>query len=206
MLGSLDSIEFKPERSGYEFIGWFTHPIDGVQVNQYTNVTPTKFNENYVQTYYAHWKEVYCTLKFVTNNGRTIPPVSIRHGRAFSDFVELTKYGYDFLGWKIDGDSKIFKSSDSLVVERDLTFQAQFTPIEYNITYDIGEYGEPSPDFWETYTIESEDYSIPNPITKTQYEDKFNFDGWWKRGKRVTEIPHGSTGDIELIGKWQKME
>ena len=85
-----------------------------------------------------------------------------------------------------------------------MTFQAQFTPIEYNITYYFEEYGEPSPDFWETYTIESEDYSIPSPITKTQYEDKMIFDGWRKRGKRVIEIPHGSTGNIELIGKWQE--
>ena len=149
---------------------------------------------------------MYCTLEFVTNNGRTIPPVSIRHGRKFSDFRALTKYGYDFQGWTSDGAPGTFKPGDSLVVVQDLTFQAQFTPIEYNISYDFGEYGKTSPDLWPTYTIESEDYSIPNPITKTYYRDKVNFDGWWRRGKQVTEIPHGSTGDIELLSKWQPKE
>lgn len=38
VLGGFDSIEIKPERTGYEFVGWFTHPTDGVQVNPYTNV------------------------------------------------------------------------------------------------------------------------------------------------------------------------
>ena len=73
-------------------------------------------------------------MEFVTNNGWTIPSVSIRHGRKFSDFRALTKYGYDFQGWTADGASGTFKPGDSLVVVQDLTFQAQFTPTEYNIS------------------------------------------------------------------------
>ncbi len=44
-LGTLET----PVRSGYTFLGWYTLPIGGTQITNYTTVT------NNI-TYYAHWK------------------------------------------------------------------------------------------------------------------------------------------------------
>lgn len=47
-----------PRRTGYKFLGWFTHPTHGVQVNEYTNVEANKVRAQYVKTYYAHWEKI----------------------------------------------------------------------------------------------------------------------------------------------------
>lgn len=51
-----------PTRSGYEFLGWFTDPNNGVQVTSSTTVTITD-----AQILYAHWK-VLAILHVVQNN------------------------------------------------------------------------------------------------------------------------------------------
>ena len=58
VLGSLASISVVPTRTGYKFLGWFTHPTNGVQVNEYTNVEANKVGSQYVKTYYAHWEKI----------------------------------------------------------------------------------------------------------------------------------------------------
>ena len=111
-----------------------------------------------------------------------------------------TKTGYDFAGWKLNGEGEammtvtIAKGSTG-----HLAYTATWTPIVYNIalTLDGGEAENPS-----TYTIESAEITLTNP-TKTGH----TFKGWKKNGEgdalmEVT-IAAGSTGHLAYTATWQ---
>ena len=67
-----------------------------------------------------------------------------------------------------------------------------YTPIKYNISYNIGKDAE-MPDIYKTsYTIEDEDY-IPSAPTR----DGYKFNGW-----NPKQITHGSIGDITFTASW----
>lgn len=86
----------------------------------------------------------------------------------------------------------------------DVTFTAQWTPIEYAITYngvDDATFATANP---ATYTIESEAITLVNPT-----RDGYTFEGWTGTGldaasKSVT-IATGSTGDREYTATWKKL-
>ena len=81
----------------------------------------------------------------------------------------------------------------------DLSFTANWTPIEYHIQYDYAggtDVNNPS-----TYTIETDTFTLKNP-TRTGY----TFDGWTGSNgstpnKSVT-VEKGSTGDLSFTANW----
>lgn len=64
VIGGLASFTTPPTRRGYSFAGWFTHPIQGTQVDAYDTVQGNA-------TYYAHWKlETYAITYNLNGNGK----------------------------------------------------------------------------------------------------------------------------------------
>ena len=111
-----------------------------------------------------------------------------------------TKTGYDFTGWKLNGEGE---AMTEVIIAKgstgNKTYTATWTPIVYNIdlTLDGGEAENPS-----TYTIESAAITLNNP-TKTGH----TFKGWKKNGEgdalmEVT-IAAGSTGHLAYTATWQ---
>ena len=101
---------------------------------------------------------------------------------------EPSKTGYEFGGWSNDG-----------VIEKgttgDKTFYASWTPIEYQIHYNL-DGGVNSSDNPSTYTIEDEiTLSAPS-------KEGFEFIGWSDNG----EIEEGSTDDKTFTAAWKKIE
>lgn len=89
----------KPEREGYEFVGWYTAPEGGNYVTYFTLDSDV--------TLYAHWskKDVHpseekFTVSLMPNLGALIPPhsVSLVKGNTYT-FEDLSYDGYEFLGW-----------------------------------------------------------------------------------------------------------
>ena len=104
------------------------------------------------------------------------------------------KTGYDFVGWTADGEFVSFPYQVTNGVE----FLASFSPIEYEINYELngGANGEnPS-----KYTIEVA-ISLANP-TRAFYE----FCGWYENadfeGEAVTNIEAGAYGEKTYYAKW----
>ncbi|MBQ2117230.1 MAG: InlB B-repeat-containing protein, partial [Lachnospiraceae bacterium] len=84
-------------------------------------------------------------------------------------------------------------------VRQDETVTAVFTPIEYNITYELdggtNAAGNPS-----KYTIETDDITLASPT-----KDEMIFDGWYHDSSFATKvdiISKGSYGNITLYAKW----
>ncbi|MBR7042291.1 MAG: InlB B-repeat-containing protein, partial [Bacilli bacterium] len=106
--------------------------------------------------------------------------------------------GYEFAGWKI-GDV-IYNAGETFDVTGNMTAVAQWNPIEYQITYNLGE-GIVSGVNPTTYTIESDNITLINPSKNDYY-----FAGWTGTGlsepTQAVTIPQGSTGDREYTAQW----
>ena len=108
------------------------------------------------------------------------------------------KAGYDFVGWTVNGEILSFPYQ----VENCVEFLASFTPIEYEIKYELngGTLGE-SP---SKYTVE-EAISLLNPT-----RDFYEFCGWYEsekfEDKAVTNIEIGTYGDKTFYAKWLPIE
>lgn len=115
----------------------------------------------------------------------------------------VTKDGYTFTGWNSQADG----SGDSLAsgtttYENGTTWYAQWKADEYTVTYNL-ENGDWVEGFepTTTYTIESATIALPTAADITR--DGYTFAGWKnEQGEAVTEIPTGSTGNIELTAQW----
>ena len=84
---------------GYTFDGWFTQPDGGEEILPDTVVSqPTDY------TVYAHWTpEVYEITLVTGDESLTVDPVEVTFGETYASLPEITRNGYDFLGWYLDG-------------------------------------------------------------------------------------------------------
>lgn len=115
-----------------------------------------------------------------------------------------TRTGYTFDGWSgtgIKGKQKTVTVPAGTT--GDLKFKANFTPIEYTITYDYnGGAGEKHPKL--KYTVESDIIVVPNPR-----RDGYQFLGWSGTGltslKKDLRIKKGSIGDRSYKANWKPL-
>lgn len=110
------------------------------------------------------------------------------------------KEGYDFDGWYDESGEKVENVIGHL--RADLKLTPKFTPTEYTITYDLD---GGTAETVSTYTIESDDITLPEP-TKAGH----SFDGWTgsngsKPQKEVT-IAKGSKGNKSYTANWTLIE
>ena len=118
-----------------------------------------------------------------------------------SELAEPTapeRTGYTFLGWAVQGSSEIVQFP--YTVMENITFVAQYSTVEYKITYHLneGENDERNP---ESYDIETDTITL-RPATRTGY----TFEGWFvdeDLHSQITEIEVGSYGNKELYAKWE---
>ena len=120
---------YAPHRYGYEFIGWFTHPTQGIQVDEYTpleNVTTRKEDGRvyYYAEYFAHWRLKQYEVKFVDGED-ILETRTLTHGQSIGRMPSLGKLGYVFDGWWAED----VQHTEEFVPNSDLTLQAHWTLI-----------------------------------------------------------------------------
>ena len=162
-----------PTRNGYEFVDW-----------DYDFARPV--TKDTVIT--AEWEIITYRITYELNGGEiTGNPLTY----TVEDSVTLLspqKDYYDFAGWNDDG--KIEKGSTG-----DKVFTAEYTPTVYHITYDCGKWNRT--DNETTYTVESDTITLSDG-----YCINADFMGWTLDGEPITEISHGSHGDITIVAVW----
>lgn len=124
------------------------------------------------------------------NNPKISKPISI---------PTSTKTGYEFDCWLYNDTPWNFEDD---TVSSNMELYSSFKPIEYTITYILdGGNMDNNP---STYTIESNDITINNPI-----KSKHNFLGWssnYFEGKSTEVIiKNGSIGNITLTANWERI-
>ena len=134
------------------------------------------------------------TVSFNTNGGTELETISFEEGDF--EYPETSKSGYNLDGWKVNGNLVSFPYT----VTENTEFEAVFSPIVYDITYELngGVNAEENPD---SYTIETSTITLGMPT-----RDYYDFCGWYDNsefaGDAVTQIALGSVGDVVLYAKW----
>ncbi len=145
-----------------------------------------------------------CTVTFLANDDTDTGTTQViaKNTATVLTANAFERTGYSFAGWNTaaNGSGTAYADGASVTLNSDLTLYAQWTPVEYSVTYVVNG-GVLSDDAVKSYTVESEAITLPVP-TRTGY----TFDGWYKAedftGAKVETIAAGSTGNVELYAKW----
>ena len=137
------------------------------------------------------------TVTFDTDGASPIEPAVVQHGEKVAKPTDPVKNGYTFNGWTYQGQPWVFFG---YVITEDITLVADYTPIEYSITY-VLDGGTNNPSNPASYTVE-------DSIVLADPTKSFNdFLGWFNENdEQVTSISLGSTGDITLEARWEVNE
>lgn len=188
-------------RKYYNFVGWL-----------YNNDTDRSFgapifNRDLSGTadpvMYAKWVEYYYTLSFNANGGQgSMSSIQLNYSQPHTLTNKFTRTGYSFTRWALNSTSGTAYNDEAVVSKLtttdkgSVTLYAIWTPITYNISYDLAS-GKWNGDAGKaTYSIESATYTPPSPV-RTGYD----FLGW-----SPESIPQGSIGDKNLTANWKTHE
>lgn len=133
------------------------------------------------------------TVVFNSNGGSEVLPQEVEHGSKINKPDDPTRLGYNFVNWTYQNEEWSFIGYS---VTQDMTLDANWSIITYNIVYELdgGTVSSPNP---TTYTVE-DNFTLNEP-TRTGY----TFTGWYdSENNKVTSISSGDTGDLVLTANW----
>ena len=164
-------------KTGYTFLGWYSDAEFAQEVSE----IDTSACEDV--ELWARWEVITYTATFVNSDG-TVGTVDFDiEDTALSEPAVPQRTGYTG-AWE-----------DYEIKAEDLTINAVYTPITYDITYENTKgaaNGNPA-----TYNIETATITLSG-ITSPGY----TFEGWFVGEEKVESIELGSYGDITLTAKW----
>ena len=164
-------------KTGYTFLGWYSDAEFAQEVSE----IDTSACEDV--ELWARWEVITYTATFVNSDG-TVGTVDFDiEDTALSEPAVPQRTGYTG-AWE-----------DYEIKAEDLTINAVYTPITYDITYENTKgaaNGNPA-----TYNIETATITLSG-ITSPGY----TFEGWFAGEEKVESIELGSYGDITLTAKW----
>ena len=185
-----------PIKDGYRFAGWYT-------TESVTEGNKYNFNDPVINHFvlYAKWEKLEYTIVYHLDGGQglNLPVTFQTNDRLTLDSPQ--KAGYKFVGWYSNSDF-----SGEIVTEiigtcqKDLDLYAKWNEIYYLSL--IGNGGQ-----IEENTIEfTKDDEIILPIPT---KNNANFIGWYSNsdfsGEMVTKIEKGTTHNITLYAKWERL-
>ena len=187
----------------YRFVGWKDN--NGV-ISQ--NVTITNSYEN--KTFEPIWQKMQADTFSITYNipvgayfiGET-NPIEFNSQTDTFTLNNPVMDGYTFTGWTgSNGNVPEVEVTIHKGTTRNLEYTANFTPVEYTITYNLdGGVVDPNTPNNNTYTIESSAITLNNPA-----KDGYTFTGWTGSNGSVPNtsvtIPAHSTGNKEYTANY----
>ena len=180
-----------PTKTGYTFNGWY---LEETFDTIYTFDTPVENDF----TLYAKFDINQYAISFESNGGSSVTTLEQDYDTVVTKPTDPTKTGYTFGNWYTDEALTSLYTFSTMPAEN-ITLYASWNLVTYDINYilDGGTNGaNPA-----SYNIESSTITLVDP-SKTDYI----FGGWYDNseftGTAVTEIPQGSTGEINLYAKF----
>ncbi len=170
----------------YNFIGWF----DGeTQINEIT------FGTIGDMTLIAHWEAEVYSIKYDLVGGDEVQnPINYTIETPTFSLYATKKIGYEFLGWYQE-DTEVKEITQGTTGNLELV--AKWKAIEYTVTFDVT--GGTSVNNL-TYTVED---TVQLP---TSSKDGYAFLGWYNGNTEVKEITEGTTGNVDLVAKWEAIK
>ena len=125
------------ERTGYQFLGWYTQQTGGSKVT-----ADMQFTGNADQTLYAHWEANTYTVSF-SSDGKIINTKKVTYDSKYGTLPTPSKTGYEFLGWFItekatsSAATKVAVTSENdYKTAGDSTLYARWQANTYKVTFD----------------------------------------------------------------------
>lgn len=151
-------------KDGADFLGWFTQPEGGQQVTETT--VPTED-----MTLYPQWETVFHTVLIEGTE------LSILHGEYILEFPEVSKEGYDFVGWFTPDGQQV---TDTTPITEDMVLHPKWEGEKTWLILDAGE-GSVTPS--QVPVVFGEPYGqLPVPE-----REGYVFQGWRLRGQIITD-------------------
>jgi len=192
-----------PTRTGYTFQGWYDAASGGNKIgNGGATYTPTSN-----KMLYAQWTPINYTITYDLKSG-ALPsgktnPTSYNIETTTFTLNNPERHGYTFNGWTgSNGSTPQTSVSVTKGSTGNKSFVANWTPINYTITYDLKGGALPSGKTNPTsYNIETATFTLNNP-TRTGY----TFDGWTGNNGSTPQtsvsVTKGSTGNKSFVANW----
>ncbi len=185
---------------GYTFAGWtgegLTEPTMDVRITAMTAE----------RSYTATYKEKVYTISYDLAGGQleagVINPTEFRVSTDDFTLNNPEKRGYTFTGWQLNGETQVNATvtiAKGSIDNREYT--AKYTPILYNITYDLIHDGAHFDQIQkDTFTIEDAPYVVDTPICEGYDFVNWEVDGVALRDGLLTFA--GRYGDITVTAVW----
>ena len=188
-----------PTRENYEFLGWY---YGDKRVDDLTWSVPAN------ATLVARWDPCKYDISYDLKGGSVDTPNPTVYTVESEDItlINPTRTGYVFLGWTGTGISEpatsvTLPSGSVGAREYSANWECEDYEIVYHLNGGTNAIGNP-----DGYNIESESISLIAP-TRTGY----SFAGWYKsedfaEDSKISVIPTGTSGDLNLYAKWTANE
>jgi len=182
-----------PERTGYNFVGWFTD--NGTFLNQWNFASSIVTKDT---TLYAKWQIKTYTVSFAGEE-INIAPQTVNHGSHATQPATPERTGYNFVGWFTDNGTFLNQwNFASSIVTKDTTLYAKWQIKTYTVSF-AGEEINIAPQTVNHGGTATQ----PNNPERTGY----NFMGWFTdNGTFLNQWNFASsivTKDTTLYAKWQ---
>ena len=193
--GVVDTIPAAPEKTHYNFAGWFKDSNLTQAFNFATDIAD--ITENI--TLYAGWTIIQRTITFNVKGGSAVSAVVFDEGTNATAPAAPEKYGYRFEGWYSDEEltTAYNISSASSNLTEDITLYAKWNPKQYKATFVVngGSY------------VSQQTLDYNTAITKPQDPKRthYTFGGWYTDEGLITAYNFETsviTQDISLYAKW----
>lgn len=187
-------------RNNYDFVGWYTDPVDGTLIDEASQVKIPKDH-----TLYAHWLGTPMTVTFDKMEGEgEANDRTVYFGSPYGTLPELTKEHCKFLGWytKKSGGDEVTK--DTVVTElSDHTLYAHWEGVTMNVIFFTnGDIERLSSSLKVMY---GSTYGENGSLPVVSRDDK-DFDGWYTAkdgGEKITDDTIvKKTEDHNLYAHW----
>ena len=195
------------EATGYTFDGWYSGST------KITSDLSTTVNPTGETIYYAYYVANTYTVTLNNQGASTagVASVTATYGAAMPSIANNLpqKTGYTFGGYwtGVGGTGTQYYNANGTSAKNwdktsATTLYAKWTPVEYNITYDL--------DGGANHASNPANYTVETPTITLQAPTKagYTFEGWYLQsdfsGDKVTQIAQGTTGNIELYAKWSE--
>ena len=189
-----------PVKIGYTFCGWYQEDTYETEIKD----IPEDYAGDVVL--YAKWEVNDYKLTYSLGEGAINSDNNPETYQVLSPTFILeapTRVGYEFKGWYLEDTYKTLVTEITTGSFGNKILYAKWMPIKYQISYvlDGGKNDTKNP---KNYDITSKTFVLKN-ASKAGY----TFQGWFTDSNfetRITEIPQGSVGDLELYAKWKLVE
>ena len=184
-----------PTKDGYKFMGWY---LGDKLVDK-----DTVFSNSNDVVLTAKWQKLEYTFNY--DEKTNLLTINVNEGN--NDDIKLPeqlKNGYTFTGWTSVDDKSVTTPNKAITIKAGksgiFTYKANWKATEYKLSYNLNG-GRVSTNNKESYTIESNDFTLVNPT-----KDNYDFIGWTDEDISVPQmnltIKKGTTGNKTLVANY----